>query len=56
MVSPALGTTHGLRDLHILPIPLPDDYIIDEVPMFGARVHPRCPVAGRKAEDGVSDE
>ena len=34
VVCPALCAAHGLRNPHILPVPLPDDDIINEMPVF----------------------
>ena len=34
VVCPALCTAHGLCDSYILPIPLPHDDIVDEMPML----------------------
>ncbi len=46
MVSPAVGTTHGLCHSHVLYVPLPGDDIVDHVPMHGSWMHPRSLVAG----------
>ena len=40
VVCSALGTTHSPCDPHVLPVPLPDDDIINKISMLRARVHP----------------
>ena len=40
VVCPVLGATHSPCDPHVLPVPLPDDEAIDEMPMFTTRMRP----------------
>lgn len=56
VVSPSFCTAHGRRDSYILLVPLPDDYIVNKISVFGSWVHLRCPVAGREVEDSVGDQ
>lgn len=35
---------------------VPDDDVVDEMPVLTARVNPRRPITGREAEDRVGDE
>ena len=56
VVCPALGPAHGLGNTYVLPIPPPDDDIVDKMPVLRARVHPRGLVAGRKTKDSVCNQ
>lgn len=56
VVSPEFCSTDGLRDSNVLSVPLPDDYVVQQMPMLGTRVHPRRLITGRKTKDCVSDE
>ena len=56
VVCPAISATHGLGHLCILPVPLPDDDVVDEMPVLRVRVHPIRPVTGREAGDCVGDQ
>ena len=40
VIDPALSTTHGFCNSYILPVPLPDNDVIDEMPMRRTRMHP----------------
>ena len=40
MVRPTLGSTHSLSDTYIVPVPVPDDDVVDEMPVLGARMGP----------------
>lgn len=55
VVCPEFWAAHSLRDLYILLVPLSDDDIVNKMQMFVSWVYPRCPVAGREAEDSVGD-
>ena len=46
----------GIGDPNILPIPLPDINMVDEMPWFQMGVHPECPVMDREEEDGIYDQ
>ena len=56
VIGPALSATHGFGHSYILPVPLPDNDVIDEMPMLKTRVHPRRPIAGRDSVDCVGDQ
>ena len=56
VIGPALSATHGFGHSYILPVPLPDNDVVDEMPMLRTRVHPCRPIAGRKAVVCVSDQ
>lgn len=56
MASPAFNTTHGLNDVGILPVLFPNNYKVNQMPVFRARMYPGCPVAGRKANKGVGNK
>ena len=56
VVCPAHCAAHALRDSYILPVPLPHDDVIYEMPVFWAGMHPRRPLTGREVEDGVGDQ
>lgn len=53
---PTLSTTHGLGNHCILPVSLPGDDIINEMPMFGSRVHPGGFVAVGLTKYRVGDQ
>lgn len=40
IVGPAVGATHGLCHAYILPVPVPDNDEVKEIPELGAGVHP----------------
>ena len=56
MVRPTFRPTHGLCDHHILSVPLPNNDVVQRMPMLGAGVHPGCLVTVGDTEEGVSDE
>ena len=35
MISEALHTIHGSSNLRFMPVPAPDNDVVDEVPVFG---------------------
>jgi len=53
LVCPALSSANDLSDTNMLPVPLPDYDIVDEMPVLRTGMHPRRPVTGREAEDSV---
>ena len=55
VVCPTITAAHRLRHPHILPVPLPDDGVVNKMPVLRSRVHPWRPVSGREAEDCVGD-
>ena len=55
MVCPAVRAALCLGHSHVLPVLSLDDNIVNEMPVLGARVHPRRLVAGRKTKHGVCD-
>ena len=55
MVCPTVCTAHCLGHSQVLPVLSPDDDIVSEIPVLGAKVHPRCLVAGRETEHGVGN-
>ena len=40
VVCPAISAAHRLRHPHILPVPLPDDDVVNKMPVLRTRVHP----------------
>ena len=52
MVYPIVRAAFFLGHSHVLS---PDDDIVSEVPVLGARGHPQRPVAGPETEDGVGN-
>ena len=56
VVYPAISAAHRLCHPHILPVPLPDDDVVNKMPVLRSRVHPCCPVLGREVEDFVGDQ
>ena len=56
VVCPTISAAHRLRHPHILPVPLPDDDVVNKMPVLRSRVHPWRPVSGRDAEDCVGDQ
>ncbi len=56
MICPTLCSTHGLGRSDILPIPFPDNDVINEMPVLGTRMHPRCFLSSGQAKDCVGDE
>mgnify|MGYP006973408805 FL=1 len=55
MVCPTVRAAHCLGHSQVLPVLSPDDDIVNEVPVLGAKVHPRRLVAGREMEHGVGN-
>ena len=56
VIDPALNATHEFVDSYILPIHLPDNDVIVEMPMLRTRVQQRRPIAGMEAVDCVRDQ
>ena len=56
VVGPAVGATHCLGDTDISSVSPLRNHVVNKMPMLGARVHQRHPVAGGEAEDGVRDQ
>ncbi len=55
VVCPTVSATHCLSHSHILSVLCSDNDVVDEMPVLGVRLHPRCLVASWKAERGVGD-
>ncbi len=55
MVCPTVSATHYFGHSHILPVLCSGNDVVDEVPVLGARMHPRRLVASWKAKHGVGD-
>ena len=56
VISPAFCITHGLLHSDITPVLSPGDYIINQKPVLGMRVSPRCLVMVWKAQDFVNNK
>ena len=46
---------HGLSNLHFIQVTAPDNDVVNEVPVFGPRMHPRSLVHVTELEEGVYD-
>ena len=56
VVSPAICTAHGLCHSDILPVPSPDDDVINKMSVFTEWVHPLRLVTVGQVEDGVGGQ
>ena len=55
MISGALRPTHGLSNLHFIEVTVPDNVVVNEVPVFGPGIHSACLVHVTELEEGVCD-
>ena len=55
MISGALCPTHGSSNLHFIQVTAPDNYVVNEVPVFGPGMHPRSLVHVTELKEGVCD-
>ena len=55
MISGALCPTHGSSNLNFIQVTAPDNYVVNEVPVFGPGMHPRSLAHVTELEDGVCD-
>ena len=55
MICPTVRTAHCLGHSYFLPVLNPEDDIVNDMPVLGARLHPRCHVAGRETEHGIGN-
>ena len=56
MVCVTVCAAHGFSDEHVLSVPSSGDNIVNEMPMFGAWVHPSGLIVVWDPELGVGDE
>ena len=56
MTSPTVCTTHQFGDCYVLLVFLPSDNVIQQMPVFGAKMHPCCHVTMGQPEDQVGDK
>ena len=55
MISEALRPTHGSSNLHFIEVTAPDNYVVNEVPVFGPGMHPRSLVHVTELEESACD-
>ena len=55
MISGALYPTHGSSNLHFIQVMVPDNDVVNEVPVFGPGMHPRSFAHFTELEEGVCD-
>ena len=55
MNSGALCPTHGSNNLHFIRVTAPDNYVVNEVPVFGPGMHPRSLVHVTELEESICD-
>ena len=55
MISGALRPAYGSSNLHLMQVTAADNDVVDEVPVFGPRKHPRSLVHVAELEEGVCD-
>ena len=54
-ISGALCPVHDSSNLHFIQVTAPDIDVVNEVPVFGPGMHPRCPVHVTELEESVCD-
>ena len=55
MINGALCPTHGSSNLRFIHVTAPDNDVVNEVPVFGAGMHPRSLVLVTELDEGVCD-
>ena len=55
MISGALCPTHGSSNLHFIQVMVPDNDVVNKVPVFGPGMHPRSLVHVTELEESVCD-
>ena len=55
MISGELRHMHGSSNLHFIQVMVPDNDVVNEVPVFGPGIHPRSLVHVTELEEGVCD-
>ena len=55
MISGALYPTHGSSNLHFIQVTVPDNEVVNEMPVSGPEMHPRSPVHVTGLEESVCD-
>ena len=55
MISGALCPTHGSSNLHLIQVTVPDNDVVNEVPVFGPGMHPKSLVHVTEFEESVCD-
>ena len=55
MISGALCPTHGSSNLRFIHVTVPDNGVVNEVPVFGPGMHPRSLVHVTELEESACD-
>ena len=55
MISGALCPTHGSSNLHFIQVTVPDNDVVNEVPVFGPGMHPRNLVHVTELDESVCE-
>ena len=56
MICPALRPTHGSSDTNVTPVFLPNNYIVDQVPVFASWMHPCSFLVDWESENSIGNE